>query len=565
MINHPNRKRKSPALKTPKKVRRAPTTAPHPAVSTRVEHDREYHDLLIGFRTGFENATRGQTRLFTTTAAGLWETYLDALPDDRHIHDCRTCRHFIRKFGHLVCISDDGKAWSPFWNRHWVPDFYKPAFARLAEIVEDASVNGLFCDADMVWGKPLTGEWAHLSVTPGLEFVHRDRAKEPNQRAAAVFENVKTVHSAMAEYGPAVLDQALRMFNTGLLARSEKFTGPLQWLRNLHNWPKGLQHRETRNNMLWKAVATAPEGYSHIKSSVLGPLLDDIKSPGARFEDIARKHAAKLNPLQYQRPQAAPAAGNVKAAEDLVEKLGIKLSLERRFARLEELPLEDAIWTPVVYTRTANLSGGVFSHLQTKGDQRGAVAEIALPQQTMTWVKFVANVLIQFPSDIRMLVPAEAAIYGLTTAVHADAPPILKWDMMHLRNPFSAYTYVQPMPVTRWKLVPGCYAKVNAIVGFPNMWGPRPMSHMGIGAMLILEGCQDTRKGQGNALFPESLNNDLHGVRSTIEAYSKHADLTGRDEASACGLGVRPTMTTSVHLRVQIGGAWSDYLIDRWD
>lgn len=35
-----------------------------------------------------------------------------------------------------------------------------------------------------------------------------------------------------------------------------------------------------------------------------------------------------MNPLQYQRPQAAPSAGNVAQAERIVEKLGIANSLE---------------------------------------------------------------------------------------------------------------------------------------------------------------------------------------------------------------------------------------------
>ena len=39
--------------------------------------------------------------------------------------------------------------------------------------------------------------------------------------------------------------------------------------------------------------------------------------------------AAKVNPLSYQRPQAAPSSANVKQAEELFAKLGLAPALER--------------------------------------------------------------------------------------------------------------------------------------------------------------------------------------------------------------------------------------------
>ena len=83
--------------------------------------------------------------------------------------------------------------------------------------------------------------------------------------------------------------------------------------------------------------------------------------------------------------------------------------------------------------------------------------------------------------------------------------------------------------------------------------------------MLILHGAVDSNMRVGAGLFPVCLRDDLHGVRSTIEAYSRSATLSRRSEASACGYDLRKGGALGVQLRVLSRGAWSSYRIDRWD
>jgi hypothetical protein len=82
------------------------------------------------------------------------------------------------------------------------------------------------------------------------------------------------------------------------------------------------------------------------------------------------------------------------------------------------------------------------------------------------------------------------------------------------------------------------------------------------GVVAIIEGAVDSHDG-GNALFPECLKDDLHGVRATIEAYSRSARLAGRETASACGYDIRKSSANCV-LQSFSKGSWSTYSIDRW-
>ena len=176
----------------------------------------------------------------------------------------------------------------------------------------------------------------------------------------------------------------------------------------------------------------------------------------------------------------------------------------------------------------------------------------------MTWNKF-AKIVLPGAEAIEVYVSGGTMNFiALTTAEHADAPPILKWS-----NPFAWYVYHGGSPASQWGLALG-WAKVTGIVQNPTMWGVNPMPHLGEGLTLILAGCADTRTGQGNALFPECLMAELHSIRSTIEAFSRRAEMLGRENASACGLHIG-TKTINYRLRVTVSGVKTDYQLDRWD
>jgi hypothetical protein len=391
MINHPNR-RKSPAKKA------SASSAPiH-------DHDHDYSALLTSVRASFADALTKGKALFLTNVDGLYDLYLDNLPAERQVHTCHCCRRFIATYGGLVTVDEAGAAHPVMWNPEGVPDFYRPAFAAMFDRVKKARIESVFLAKETLWGTPHTGPWSHMSVVPPSALIYRERALTAFQAMAAAKENFRTVATALTELTAPMLDEALRLFTAETLSRSEKFIGPVKWLRELHNRPKG----RLGENVLWLAVATAPEGYCHPKASVLGPLLADITA-GLPFATIKQRFDAMLGPLRYQRPQVAPSVGNIKAAEALVEKLGIARSLERRFARLDEVP---TIWSPAL-PKVEQQSGGVFGHLKPKNDS--SIVPVNMPAMTMTWDKFSRTVL-PTAEQMEMAVPHQGRFIAMTTA-----------------------------------------------------------------------------------------------------------------------------------------------------
>jgi hypothetical protein len=543
MINHPNRSR----------VRKAPIVTAAVA-ATGHNHDQNYARLLTSIQDRFNASVADGAPLFRTDAADLWNIYLDALPSERQYHTCHACRRFIETYGSLVAIAGDGTQSPAIWPSETDATFYLPAVEAMHAIVRRARVTGVFLTKDTTLGLPVTGQWTHLAVRGAKPFRHS--VLTPGQAAASKREDFGTVARALQDFTPDALAEALRVLEADAVNRAERFLGPIQWLADLHVARSATKDSRVRDNILWRAIATAPDGYCHPRSSVVGTLLEDILA-GLPFADVQRRFNAKMHPLMYQRPQAAPAAGAIAAAEKIVERMGIAPSLERRFARLEDLEIA---WHPIEVTeKTA--ANGVFGHIKPKGGPT-ASRPLELPATTLTWEKFARTVL-PTAEAMDLNVPPHGNFTAHLTAVHADAPPILKWDREDHRNPVSVYVYHGGSPASQWGISPGWH-KVTAFVLLPNLWGDQPSPHLGDGGTLILDGAVDGRDNSGIALFPEILRQELHEVRSVIEAYSRTGRIQGREQASACGLRI-PKGAIGITVRTLSAGRWTSHIIDRWD
>lgn len=533
------------------------TTSPnHTAGSC---NDESYHNYLARISARFStNTDDGRLPLFTTDADDLWSIYLQSFDDpvERQVHNCHCCRHFIERFGGLAVINEDGSLVSAVWNEDDAPDSYKAAVRAMATAVRRAKVTGVFLSSDKVWGTPRTGAWQHLSVVPPASCVFRKRTQTAGQARAEKKEDFLNVMRALGEFLPAHLDLALTLLRSDSLYRSEKVIGPAEWLRSLHTARENVKGSARWSNLVWRAVATAPAGFCHPRSSMIGTLLEDIAA-GKDFDEVSRAFKAKMHPLSYRRPKAAPAIATIEQAEKVVKQMGLALSLERRFCRLDEVT---ALWRTRPPTPEAP-ADGVFGHLRkSKSDP----IIMDLPAQVITWDKFQRTVL-PTADRIEVQAPASGPYSAFVTAVHPDAPPILQWDREDARNPVSWYFWANGSSASQFGLAARCFYDVPAVTLKPSMWNGGN-EHQGKGVMFIIDKARESRVC-GAALFPEILKSELHGVRSVLEAHSRESTISGMHEPHVAGIMLCPDQKKDwgVTVRVWTGGRGLDYCLDRWD
>lgn len=525
------------------------------AVAVGNYNDHGYEDFLARFRAAFlTQIQNGAEPLFTTDAEGLFTAYLEAFPEgqERQHHNCSACRHFIERYACLVTIDEMGLTTPAVLSIE--DDQYAAAIAAMTKIVRKAKVTGVFLSSASVLGQPETGAWRHMSVELPKSMLHQKLTLTAGQAMAEKREDFININRALAEFTVPMLEQALTLLKTDSLYRSEKVLGQAQWLHDLH---LAREAAKNERNATWRAIAVAPAGFCHPRASMIGTLLEDIAA-GKDFAEVSRAFKAKMHPLQYQRPQAAPDAGAIKQAEKIVEQLGAAGSLARRFARLEEV---ETIWKPKA--PEVPKREGVFGHLKAKGEVEPAAMRV--PPATMTWEKFARTVL---PEADRIEFNARAYrdnYTALVTAANADAPPILQWDTLERRNPVSWYAWNGGASPDQYGLSLGGWYPVSAVTLKPSMWGdPSKHTHQGEGVIFLIEGARETRMA-GAALFPEILKSEFHGIRSVIEAYSANAEIEGMESATACGIALFKGSGWAHVFRVTSKGHAIDYQLDRWD
>lgn len=488
--------------------------------------------------------------LFLVDAGNAWRTFIESLPiDQRQYHNCCHCQFFFERYAGLV-TSTGGVLQSAIWNLDDTLPMYLPFVRGMQSLIQNATIREVFYHDEPYIGHPVTedrwGKWHHFGlVTPA--HLRATRTETANQLSAKKAEDYKTMCHALSVYKLDSLRNVAGLLQTDALYRQEKIAGPFGFLLELaeaRNSTRGPQ----RINVTYEMIAAAPDGFLHPRSSMIGTLLDDLEA-GKTVDQAFAAFARKMAPTAYQRPQAMPAAGAVRAAEAKLEALGAARSLERRFARLAEVT---TLWKPKPMQTKA--AGGVFGHLMDKAPETLEVGTI----RNITFEKLCSTVLPN-AVEISVYTPAKGNYAGVLTAVHYDAPPILRWDREVARNPFSTYVYTGGSSAGRWGLASNSWVPCLGLMLDPPHWfDDSAMDSKG--ATLILAGAMDGGL-QSSAIFPETLKSEFHSMRSTIEAHSARRPVPPGIDQGACGLQV-----VGATVRVQnSAGIIATYKIDRWD
>ncbi len=540
-----------------------------------------YSGLLVAMRKNFTMLVDGKQPVFKTALCknisvpgiGLYDKFLAMLPEDgRQHYNCNACRRFVNRYGGLVLIDDEDYTLIPaMWPKEGVDGFFHDAVQQMYVLVSAANVTDQFFATGRTLGTPITstatGQYAHMSI-PTLPTILV--ASSPwGEAAGDRISKARVNHDMLAKYVAKIqldtINKAIFIMKAGKVYRPEAGLECLTWFAELKKTWKSLLKvgPQAKQNMLWYASANAPAGWCHLSTSLLGTMLDDIQD-GLPADEVIRRYNEKAAPGTYMRPTAAPTTGQVAVAEKRVAELGVAESLERRWARFDEL---ETFWLPPKKHEDEKPAGGVFSDIKTKDTKEKKASDFVIKQPTqITWTKFQRDILPMVQEMWWVPGYGKCALFSAVTAVHPDAPPIIKWDTEEQRNPVSMYAMKDGAYANQWNLEPGIPARVRAICTDPSGWYGRTVDPDRESVLFVLEGAKDVSGQSTSALFPTLLKPELHDIRAVIEAYSNQHALTGGEEADASGVsfGKHAHGTGGVFVVETTGGRMT-YTFDRWD
>ena len=480
------------------------------------------------------------TPLFTTDATGLWKAYLGGIaPRYRRGYNCHCCRRFIEKYGSLVTIDERGNATPAIWSYDGGCKMFNKGIQKIIAIVAAANVTGVFYDESVEWGRKEDGGWSHLHGDNPAVMARKLLSAE--QVMAEKLEDYGMLKRGLEEFSRESVAQAVRVLEADVVENSEKTVGVATWLLFLHDRLR-RHYSLQKDNLIWREVATAPAGYCHVKSTMIGSLLEDIAS-GLDFEAVRNRWNEKMHPLQYRRPTTLK-QGTIDAANKTIETLNAEGALSRRFARISDVLKWE--WTPGLPAGAY----GIFDHLKpTRTEPKSLIIPHKGVVDRQTFERRIA------PAARKIEFYVDSSLHGyfaLTTAANKRSAAILQWDGLGAgvpRNPCSWYFYHGGSLGTNWNLRGNAWVAVNGICKRPPHWQQDFHNHQD-SLFLILDGCRDLRYRNGALFFPDQLRNEYHGIRAAMEAFSNKATLAYAHLADACGVEAFAGTGRTITLRV---------------
>lgn len=559
-----------PSLRKPR-AKKQPQPQPIPAAPTRcrpTDEDGGFAELLPLLRSHFDAAVADVKQPLFHTDAGaakpLYDVFLDNLPAELRKHyECRCCRAFVKRYGDLVTVDGQGRQRSVMWglshNYAAAPVAFRTALSRLDAAITATTVVGVFLSADLTLGTPSTiGEdpvdgssvtWTHFHAVLPAQRRFSSLVKTLEAAVAERREEYGMLKRGLDEFGVDVVQKALALLTSGTLQRPEKGEPLARWLLDLHARLKPYKGQQ-RDNLVWLASVQAPAGFCRVRSGMLGTMLEDLQN-GLDVAAVSKRWAEKVDPAQYMRAQVAPAAGNLKRAESVIQTMEAAGALRRRYA--VKVDVAEFLWQPrCAEVPPAATAGPVFGHITPKQKAPLPRQYLDLGDVKMTWEKFKRTVL-PIAERVEYQVPATTLqLAALVTATDPAAPPILQWDgdgTTSPRNPVSVYS--QQAEPQRWGLQPGSFVDVDFATAMPYHWNGASSPQHKEGVLLALKGCRDQHRIAGGGFLPEFLRSEFREIRSSLDAYAKSSTVEGKEAAECCGLALMKAVETATGTQVK--------------
>jgi hypothetical protein len=302
----------------------------------------------------------------------LWNTYLGAFPEgtnpmyrERTEHDCTCCRHFIRDVGDVVTINADGSLTS-IWDIDIAAKepAYQTVANALSATVKAHAIGDVFlhyldkAGTDRSFEQLVNGgqqAWDHFFVNiPRAYVVGKDHVatKLSEDRSAR-----DSLHRSLTDLSIENIDAVLELITQGSIYRGDQFKGAVTSFRELKAaFDKLSADRQALFAWTKFKAAGALCGF---RTSVIGTLVEDLAMK--ELDDAVKIYESKTAPQNYKRPTALVTKGMIEKAKGELQKLGLVSALERRFAVLTDITVNNVLFAN--RDAKATMTGDVFDDL----------------------------------------------------------------------------------------------------------------------------------------------------------------------------------------------------------
>ena len=440
-----------------------------------------FHDFHKKFLTHFNSMTKDAAALYRVDfdPDELWNLYLDSFPVGtnpiyrvRREFDCSCCRHFIKTMGGVVAIRDNRI--ETIWDFDTTsPECYQPVVDALSAYVKSKPIKDVFLTHEPTVGTARSYErdengykvltWNHFFVnTPRCAYTTGDI----NTEIARIRDDRNVFLRSMNELTVEATETVLELIAQNSLYRGTEWKDKLAKLLTYQK-DYAKMNPEQQSLRSWQTVIGMDPAISRIRNTSIGTLLIDL-SEGKDVNTAVTAYERVVAPANYKRPKAIFTKRMLEDAKKTVTELGYLDSLPRRFARLDDISVNNILFAnrdAVMRMNGAAADPFAAMEQQVAIDPKrfSHVEEIGID-------KFILDVLpIAKELELFMENRFSKNMVSLTAPVNPDAKTMFKWD-----NAFAwAYTGNLADSDIR-ENVKRAGGKVDGVLRFSIQWNDEP-------------------------------------------------------------------------------------------
>lgn len=367
----------------------------------------------------------------------LWETYLNSFPAgtnnlyrERTEHDCSCCRHFIKSIGNAVMVKDNQM--HTIWELNLGDATYQPVCDALDAFVKAHPVTDIYISKfdrigtdfnfEEIDGK--AHQWDHFFLKLPNKYVNT--TSRSNEEVRGQYRDTRNVFKrSLDEITMDALDTILELINSNTLYKGEEWKCVLTEFRKYKKEYDLLESVEEKELYAWEKSVKAGTTIGRIRNHSIGTLLVNV-SEDMDLDLAVKKYEQIVAPANYKRPKAIFTKKMLEDAKKTITELGYMDSLQRRFANLNDITVNNVLFSNKNAARKMLDADDIFGQMEkdvvVSPKKFSRVEEISAQD-------FINNVL-PTAKEIEAFVENkhEKNFVSMIAPVNPDAKTMFKWN-----------------------------------------------------------------------------------------------------------------------------------------
>lgn len=368
----------------------------------------------------------------------MWNTYLDSYPEGTNLvyrkrreYDCSCCRQFIKSIGNAVSIKN-GKL-ETIWNINLGDDIYQVVADAMDTYIRTKAVTDIYVSQLKKIGTEYNMEqfedgtlkrWEHFQIVLPDKLV--DKSGRSVGDIKGTFRDTKNVFKrSLDEISNDALDTILELINSNTLYKGEEWKAVLTTFHKYKKEYEKLDSEVSKDLYAWEKSLDAGISIGRIRNHSIGTLLINV-SEGMDLDTAVKKYEQIVAPANYKRPKAIYTKKMLEDAKNTITELGYLDSLKRRFATLDDITVNNILFSNKDASRRIIGADDIFGEMEK---------DIAINPKKFSRVEeisatdFITKVL-PTTKEVEAFVENkhEKNFVSLIASVVSDAPTMFKWN-----------------------------------------------------------------------------------------------------------------------------------------